>query len=169
MNSDDLRLVTVDDAASSVLRQRAKTVRALSPEIRALAVGMFRVMRDAEGVGLAAPQVGVSRRVIVVDVGAEGPGPLAIVNPRVVSSRGQQTAIEGCLSIPGLAGEVTRAARVRVRGRDPEGRPLSIVGEGLLARALQHEIDHLNGVLFVDRVPEGSLLEGADQPEEVTA
>ncbi len=160
---DALQLVTVADPASPVLRQRARAIRVITPQIRTLAHEMFRVMREAEGVGLAANQVGVARRLIVLDVGEEGPGPVAIVNPRIVSARGDVTATEACLSIPGLFGDVARAARVRVRGRDLDGRPVSLGAEGMLARAIQHEVDHLNGVLFVDRVPDGGLYEVVEE------
>ncbi|MNP16636.1 Peptide deformylase 1 [compost metagenome] len=106
-------------------------------------------MYDAEGVGLAAPQVGILKRLIVVDVGDEN-GLIKLINPEIVSSEGEQFGPEGCLSIPGINGDVRRAETVTVKGLDAEGKEISITGSGLLARAFQHEIDHLNGVIFTD-------------------
>jgi peptide deformylase len=121
---------------------------------------MFETMYHAEGIGLAAPQVGVSARVLVVDLrrDADGresvePAHLALVNPRVTwQSEETEKQPEGCLSIPGLEEVVTRPLAVRVEGRDPEGNEVTVEADALFARALQHEIDHLDGVLFVDRV-----------------
>jgi len=112
---------------------------------------MADTMYDAEGVGLAAPQIGISKRVIVIDAGE---GLLELINPEILEQEGQDRKIEGCLSVPGIQGEVIRAYRVKVKGWDRTGKETVIVGEGLLARALQHEIDHLNGVLFVDKIVE---------------
>jgi peptide deformylase len=121
----------------------------VTKEILVLADNMLETMYAAEGVGLAAPQVGVPVRLIVVDVGE---GPMVLFNPRVVASMGEAVAREGCLSIPGVTGEVTRADRVIVEALSPNGSGVRRVeGEGLLARALQHEIDHLDGVLFIDK------------------
>jgi peptide deformylase len=115
---------------------------------------MFETMYAAEGVGLAAPQVGVGKRVIVVDVTPVDGNvpPMAIVNPVIVERKGNVTGEEGCLSVPGVQGEVCRAETVVVRGLDPEGKPLHVTADGILSRALQHEIDHLDGVLFIDRI-----------------
>ena len=109
---------------------------------------MIETMYDANGVGLAAPQVGVLKRVIVIDI---GDGPFALINPTIIDSWGEETDIEGCLSCPGFLGEVTRYAGVIVKGLDQQGQEITIEGEGLLARALQHEIDHLDGILFIDK------------------
>lgn len=136
-----------------VLRRRAEEVPAVDDEVRALIADMFDTMRAAEGIGLAAPQVGVSWRVLVADIGADGPGPLALVNPVLVeASPERERAWEGCLSLPGLEAEVERSVRVVVEGLDGEGRPIRLEAEGLLARCLQHEIDHLDGRLILDRV-----------------
>jgi peptide deformylase len=139
-----------------VLRDRAEPVEAFDPELESLVQDMFETMYHADGVGLAAPQIGISRRVLVVDVRNEEvpeSGRYALVNPEVLdSSSATEKATEGCLSIPGLEDVVSRPASVEVRGFDPSGREVTITAEGLLARALQHEIDHLNGVLFLDRV-----------------
>jgi peptide deformylase len=135
---------------SPVLRQRAAEIAAVDAEVRALIADLFETMRAAKGVGLAANQVGVARRVAVVETG-EG-GSYALVNPVVVESEGRTREEEGCLSIPEIFGEVERAARVVVEAGDETGARRRIEGTGLLARALQHEIDHLDGILFLDRV-----------------
>ena len=104
-------------------------------------------MRRANGIGLAAPQIGSSRRVIVADIGT---GPFTVVNPRVRRRRGRQVGVEGCLSIPGVYGDVARARYIEVEGRNLRGRRIVVRGADLLARVFQHEIDHLNGILFTD-------------------
>ena len=106
-------------------------------------------MYDADGVGLAAPQVGILRRVVVIDV---GDGVLELINPEIVNLSGEQRAVEGCLSVPGRYGEVIRPQTVVVRALDRNGDEYEVIGEGLLARALCHEIDHLDGTVFVDKV-----------------
>ncbi|MCR4402177.1 MAG: peptide deformylase [Firmicutes bacterium] len=132
-----------------ILRKQSLPLKRVTKEILVLADNMLETMYAAEGVGLAAPQVGVPVRLIVVDVGE---GPMVLFNPRVVASMGEAVAREGCLSIPGVTGEVTRADRVIVEALSPNGSGVRRVeGEGLLARALQHEIDHLDGVLFIDK------------------
>ncbi|HHW12347.1 MAG TPA: peptide deformylase [Firmicutes bacterium] len=130
-----------------LLRQKAKPVKKITKRIKKLAQNMLETMYAADGVGLAGPQVGVSERIIVIDV---GDGPIVLVNPEIVSATGEERDVEGCLSIPGRNGYVTRAAKVKVAGVDLEGRRVELVGEGLLARAFQHEIDHLDGILFID-------------------
>lgn len=134
---------------AEVLRRRAEPVGRVTRSIAALIDDMLATMYDAQGVGLAAPQIGVSRRVIVVDI---GDGPLALVNPEVVRRSAEtETAFEGCLSIPDLIGEVPRAQSIYVTGLDRRGRKVWVEAEGYLARAIQHEIDHLDGILFLDR------------------
>lgn len=136
-----------------VLRERAAEVEAVDDELRRLARSMFDTMYDAEGVGLAAPQVGVPRRLIVVDSREQGASPLTLVNPRVVDAApGTERAEEGCLSIPGLRDVVERPASVVVEGMDLDEQPVRLEADGLLGRILQHEIDHLDGVLFLDRL-----------------
>jgi len=136
------------------LARKAANVAAVDDRIRALVRDMFETMYAAEGVGLAAPQVGVGKRVIVLDVSPvdEKIAPMAVVNPEIVERKGSVTIAEGCLSVPGVQGEVCRAEIVEVRGMDERGKPLRIVADGILARALQHEIDHLDGILFIDRL-----------------
>jgi peptide deformylase len=136
------------------LARKAAPVAEVDDRVRTLVRDMFETMYAAEGVGLAAPQVGVGKRVIVVDVTPVDGNvpPMAIVNPVIVERKGNVTGEEGCLSVPGVQGEVCRAETVVVRGLDPEGKPLNVTADGILSRALQHEIDHLDGVLFIDRI-----------------
>ena len=140
---------------SEVLRRPADPVDDIDDDVRALIRDMFETMYEAKGIGLAAPQVGVSRRVIVLDVAEESgeSNRVALVNPRVVSSAARtEKEAEGCLSIPGVEGVVARPKSVVVDATDPGGRGVRLEAEGLFARALQHEIDHLDGVLFIDRL-----------------
>lgn len=136
-----------------VLRQQAEPVAAVDDEVRQLIDEMLATMYDADGVGLAAPQIGLARRIIVVDV-HEGDVPaFGLINPVIVErSDDAERGEEGCLSIPGLKEIVERSARVVVEGLDRDGNPRRIEATGLLARALQHEVDHLDGILFLDRV-----------------
>lgn len=136
------------EIGSEVLREKSVEVKQITPNIVKLIENMLETMYEAEGVGLAAPQIGVSKRVIVIDV---GDGPVEMVNPVILEREGEETEAEGCLSIPGVTGEVVRAAKVRVQGLNRSGELQDIVADGYLARAFQHEIDHLEGVLFVDK------------------
>jgi peptide deformylase len=122
------------------------------PEIEKLAAEMVETMYASDGVGLAAPQVGRNLRIFVFDVSPERNQPCVVINPQIVERDGSHTMEEGCLSVPGLRGKVRRAARVVLEGLDLTGQPLRLEGEGLLARVLQHETDHLDGVLFCDRL-----------------
>jgi peptide deformylase len=138
---------------SSVLRQRAAPVAAVDHAVRELVDDLFDTMRAAKGVGLAANQVGVAQRVAVVDVGEDAPPPLVLINPRIVTTSDErETAEEGCLSIPDIFGDVERALRVTLEALDRDGRPYRVDVSGFQARAVQHEIDHLDGVLFLDHV-----------------
>lgn len=132
-----------------VLHKKAKEVTKITPNVQKLLTDMADTMYDADGVGLAAPQVGILKRLIVVDVGDDN-GLIELINPEIVESNGEQLGSEGCLSIPGLNGQVRRALEVTVKGLDRNGEEVTITGRDLLARAFQHEIDHLNGVLFTD-------------------
>ncbi|MTI79801.1 MAG: peptide deformylase [Firmicutes bacterium] len=131
-----------------VLREKAKQVPKITPNVKKLLDNMRETMYINKGVGLAAPQVGVSKRIIVVDVGE---GLFEVINPEIVESQGVETDMEGCLSIPGAVGDVPRAASVVVKGLNRDGQEVSINARGFLARAFQHEIDHLDGVLFIDK------------------
>lgn len=137
-----------------VLKQKAKPVAKVDDSIRALVKDMADTMYAEDGVGLAAPQIGVLKRVIVIDTAArqEGEKLRVFINPEIVDADGQTTYMEGCLSIPGEAEEVQRFARIKVRATDEKGHEFDLEADGLLAIALQHEIDHLNGYLFVDRL-----------------
>jgi peptide deformylase len=127
---------------------------ALAPELPKLLKDMWATMAAARGVGLAAPQVGLSLRLAVIDVKPEGKSQrLVLINPEIVSAAGEQKDEEGCLSIPGVYAKLQRFGRVRVRALGADGKPWELTGEGLLARAFQHEIDHLDGKLYVDRLP----------------
>lgn len=143
-----IRIIVKDP--DPVLREVAKPVKEVTPNIRKLLRDMAETMYDAGGVGLAAPQVGISKRVIVVDPRDEETGLIGMVNPEIVEAEGEQLGPEGCLSIPGLNGEVKRHMRIKVKGLDENGEPLVIDAEGYLARIFQHEIDHLDGILFTD-------------------
>lgn len=136
-----------------VLRVRAEPVDAVDDELRALIDDMFETMYDADGIGLAAPQIGLSRRVIVIDPHEPDVEPFALVNPEVVE-RGEELerGEEGCLSIPDIRDLVERPATCVVEGLDRHGEPVRLEASGLLARVLQHEVDHLDGVLFLDRL-----------------
>ena len=137
-----------------VLKKPAAAVARVDDEIRKLIDDMVETMYAADGVGLAAPQVGVAKRIVVIDTSPkqEGQRLLHLVNPEIVKAEGDTTYTEGCLSIPGEAEEVERAAKVWVKALDRDGKAIEIEGEGLLAIALQHELDHLDGVLFVDHL-----------------
>ncbi len=143
----------IEMLGAEVLRTPASEVVEVDDDLRRLIDDMFETMYEAEGVGLAGPQVGVSRRVIVVDVHDDEAKPFALINPRVVeASAATEKGEEGCLSIPGLSAVVERPERVAVEGLDRDGNPVRVEGDGLLGRCLQHEIDHLDGILFIDRV-----------------
>lgn len=136
-----------------VLRKPAEPVKEVTDTLKKLISDMFDTMYAEEGVGLAAPQVGISDRVIVIDPHQEDTEKFALINPEILeASKVTEKAEEGCLSIPGVRDIVERSSRVRVKGLSPEGEAREFEAEGLLARILQHEIDHLNGVLFIDRL-----------------
>ena len=145
-----------------VLRATAKEVTEVTPRIRELIQDMFDTMYDSNGVGLAAPQVGIRKRIVVIDV--TGEDPIALINPKILSSDGEQTGYEGCLSVPGKSGIVTRANHVVVEAYNQDMEKITVEGEELLARALQHEIDHLDGIMYVDKV-EGKLYDNEELAE----
>lgn len=137
-----------------VLHAPSAPVKHIDGEVRALLADMVETMYAAPGVGLAAPQIGVALRVIVIDVsvGVDPGALIQLINPELVEREGEQRQEEGCLSVPGFGGSPVRPARVTVKGLDPDGNERSFVGTELLARALCHEIDHIEGLLFVDRL-----------------
>lgn len=138
-----------------VLNKPCKPVKEITPRIRTLIEDMTDTMYEADGVGLAAPQVGVLKQVVVIDVGE---GPFVMINPRVVETSGEQTGNEGCLSVPGKTGQVTRPNYVKVIAFNEEMEQVEIEGTELKARAMLHEIDHLSGKLYVEKV-EGELMD----------
>jgi peptide deformylase len=137
-----------------VLRKRSEKVERIDEEIKRLVQDMTETMYQTNGIGLAAPQVGVPLRVIVMDVSPldSQHGFFAMINPEVVSEEGETDYEEGCLSVPDCSEKVKRRGKIRVRGMSPEGNEIEVAGEGILAIALQHEIDHLNGVVILDRL-----------------
>ena len=147
-----------------ILRKTSKEVKEITPKIVELIDDMLETMYEAGGVGLAAPQVGVLKRIVVIDV---GDGPFVLINPQITKTEGSQTGDEGCLSVPGKSGVVTRPNYVKVKALDENMEEQILEGEGLLARAFCHEIDHLSGKLYVDLV-EGELhdVTAADAEEE---
>jgi peptide deformylase len=144
-------IIPIRQLGDPVLRQRAKSVADLDAAMERLAMDMIETMYEAPGVGLAAPQVGYSLRLIVFDDGS-GSGARTLVNPEVSDLAGEEIIDEGCLSIRGPYAPTSRATRVRVRGRSVTGEPVAFEAEGLLARIMQHEVDHLEGKLFIDRI-----------------
>jgi peptide deformylase len=158
-----------------LLRQKALKIRTVDESLRRLARDMHETMEAAPGVGLAGPQIGVMRRIIVVHVpegyqGEDEPDVvMTLINPEIVKVQGRAVAAEGCLSIPGWVGDVPRAERVTVKAIDLNNRQIRFKADGFLARVLQHEVDHLDGILFVDRVEDKSTLRQVEDEEEVPA
>jgi peptide deformylase len=130
-----------------ILRKKAKKVQAVDILVKQLLNDMLETMYAAKGVGLAAPQVGISKRIIVCDVGE---GPLKLINPKILNYEGEELAVEGCLSLPNLFGEVERFTKIWVKGLNENGKVCKFEAQGWLARVIQHEIDHLEGILFTD-------------------
>ena len=150
-----------------VLRLKAKKVPVVDKSVKALIDDMIETMRAGAGCGLAAPQVGVSLRCIVLGMPEEEP--YAIINPEIVKRVGEREVEEACLSVPDLAGNVKRSISVIVKGIDRHGKPIRVRGKELLGQALEHEIDHLNGILFLDRVESPDMLFKREKPVEVNA
>ena len=146
-----------------LLRQKAKKVRRIDPSLRRLVDDMFETMHDADGLGLAAPQVGVTLRLVVIEHEDER---YVLFNPEITRQRGSVTEDEGCLSLPRWFGPVARSEQVTVKGRDYTGKAVRLKLEGLLARAIQHEVDHLDGTLFTDRVEDRAQLRYVDPVED---
>jgi len=145
------------------LRRKAKKVSRIDDSIQRLIDDMVATMQYASGVGLAAPQVGVSLRVIVLQMPEEEP--MAIINPGIVRRSGEREVTEGCLSVPGYFGEIKRSESVTVKGLDRQGKAIRVKATGLMAEALEHEIDHLNGVLYVDHVESEEKLHSVEELE----
>jgi len=154
-----MAIIPIRVVPDPVLRQKAKRVNSIDGSINKLIGNMLETMHSASGVGLAAPQVGMPLRVIII--GLPGQEDIALINPEIVRRKGERLVNEGCLSIPGYMGQVKRAISVTAKGRYPNGREIRIKADELLAQALEHEIDHLNGILYIDK------LEGMDAPRKI--
>lgn len=161
-----MAIIPIRLAPDPVLRQKAKRVKFFDSSIQKLIEDMRETMHAAEGVGLAAPQVGVPLRVVVIGLPEEED--IALINPEIVHKIGERVVEEGCLSIPGYVGEVKRAISVTVKARDPGGKEIRIKGDALLAHALEHEVDHINGVLYIDHLESPDKLKKV-KPDEVKA
>lgn len=159
-------------AGDSILEKKCRKVEKLNSRLKDLISDMFDTMYEANGVGLAAPQVGVLRRIVVIDTGLEEREPHVLINPVIVERDGEQTGSEGCLSLPGKFGTVTRPMHVKCEALDENMQPYVLEGEGLLARAICHECDHLDGHMFMEFVEgdlyEPSELEDEDEGEEIS-
>ncbi len=147
-----IRIIRED--GDPILRKRSREVDEITDKIQVLIDDMIETMYAADGVGLAAVQIGVLKRIIVVDI-YDNTGAKVLINPEIISEEGKQMAMEGCLSVPGKSGEVIRPAIVKVTGLDRHGNRVEYKADELLARAFCHEIDHLNGILFTDKVVDG--------------
>lgn len=145
-----------------ILTKKCRPVEEMTPKIKTLINDMLDTMYDAYGVGLAAPQVGILKRIVVIDVGDR---PWVLINPEITETSGEQTGDEGCLSLPGKSGTVTRPNVVTVKAYDENMEPFTLTGEGLLARAICHECDHLDGIMYVEHV-EGELRDTVYDDEE---
>lgn len=144
-----------------ILKKQAKEVTEMTPKIEELIDDMFETMYDANGCGLAAPQVGIRKRIVVSDCGDQ---PLVLINPEILETSGEQTGQEGCLSVPGKVGIVTRPNYAKVKALDENMDEIIVEGTELLARCLCHEIDHLNGIMYVDKA-EGPLMDTEEAEE----
>lgn len=157
-----MALRTIRTEGDPILNKKCRAVDELTPRLRQLIDDMFDTMYEYSGVGLAAPQVGILKRITVIDVGDD---PIVLINPVILETSGEQTDDEGCLSVPGMAGSVTRPNYVKVRAFNKDMEEIELEGEGLLARAFCHEIDHLDGKMYTDLVV-GGLHQVAYEDEE---
>ena len=157
-----IRIIRED--GDEVLRKKCKPVEKMTDRLNELIDDMFETMYDANGVGLAAPQVGILRRIVVIDT-YEG-NPLVLINPEIIETEGEQIGPEGCLSLPGLQGEVARPERVVCKALDRDMNEITVEGEGLLARAICHETDHLDGILYKDLAIDGLYKVEPIQPDD---
>lgn len=157
---------TIREAGDEILRGNAKPVTEMTPRIAAAISDMYETMYEAAGVGLAAPQIGIRKRFFVIDVPDENEGSqkYTMINPEILETSGEQEGFEGCLSVPGKHGTVIRPSHVKVRAQDENMQWYEIEAEGLLARAILHENDHLNGILYTDLV-KGELLDNEEEEE----
>ena len=144
-----LRNIRYHQEKDTILRKKSKIVKAVDEKILELLEDMAETMYQEDGVGLAAPQIGILKRLVVIDVGE---GLIKLINPVIIEASGEQQGIEGCLSVPGVSGEVIRPQKVRIGAQNEKGEYIELEGEDLLARAFCHEIDHLEGILFIDKM-----------------
>lgn len=156
-----LRIIALE--GDPVLRKKAKPVTKFDSRLHKLLDDMYETMLDAPGVGLAAPQISVLRRVVVIDIGE---GRIELINPEIIKTKGQQDCPEGCLSVPNRRAIVRRPEKVTVRAQDRDGNWFELTGEEYLAQAISHELDHLDGVLFIDKILEELPLEDQDDQED---
>lgn len=150
--SGALKKLEVQTYPADVLRKKTRAVKRFGPELARLAEQMFDVMYNTDGVGLAAPQIGIPKRIVVIDSRQSPDEKMVLVNPSIVRKKGEEIAQEGCLSLPGAFSDVKRAIRVEVAAQDVTGKDIWFSADGFLARIIQHEIDHLDGFLFIDRL-----------------
>ena len=160
-----MALRNIRTIGDEILRKEAKSVKAMTPRTEKLIEDMLDTMYDAYGVGLAAPQVGILKRIVVIDVSENQDEPYVLINPEIIETSGSQTGSEGCLSGPGKHATVTRPDYAKVRAQDENMEWFELEGEGLLARAICHECDHLDGILYVDK-KEGPLLDTEEPQDE---
>ncbi|MCH5257594.1 MAG: peptide deformylase [Lachnospiraceae bacterium] len=153
----------IREIGDPVLEKNCKEVKEITPRVQELIDDMFDTLYEADGVGLAAPQVGILKKIVVIDT--TGDSPIVLINPRVLETSGEQTGYEGCLSVPGKTGQVTRPNYVKVLAYDENMESFELEGTELLARAIMHEMDHLEGHLYVEKV-EGELQDIEDAEEE---
>lgn len=147
-----MTLLEIRILGDPILRKRAEEIEEIDDDLRSLAEQMFETMYAADGIGLAGPQIGVSKRIFVMDIRDPELNPRAVINPVITERAGRDTEEEGCLSVPGVSEIVERATRIVMEGKDVDGKPVRIEAEDLLARCIQHEVDHLDGILFLDRI-----------------
>lgn len=141
----------IREEGDPVLRKQSRVVEEVNDKIRLIVDDMIETMYEADGVGLAAPQIGILKRIVVVDV-YDDTGVKVLINPEIIETSGEQTGVEGCLSVPGQSGDVSRPNHVKIKGLDRDGKEVVYEGDELLARAFCHEVDHLNGILFIDKL-----------------
>lgn len=156
-----MALRNIREIGDPVLTKTAKEVKEVNDRTKELIEDMLETMYEAYGVGLAAPQVGILKRIVVIDVSPECDSPVVLINPTILETSGEQTGPEGCLSIPGKSGIVTRPNYAKVKAWNENMEEIEVEGEGLMARALCHEIDHLDGHLYVEKA-EGPLIDNSD-------
>ncbi|MCD8330123.1 MAG: peptide deformylase [Lachnospiraceae bacterium] len=155
----------IREIGDEVLRKKSKEVKEMTPRLRSVVDDMLETLYQVGGVGLAGPQVGILKRIMVMDVSEEQNEPVVLINPEILETAGSQTGMEGCLSVPGKHAQVTRPSYVKVRAQNVEMEPIELEATDLLARCVLHECDHLDGILYVDK-KDGPLLDNEADEEE---